>query len=127
MVYSRTVGESPDIGAHLIDLELDYDIVVFVARPRARRQSRQLRSVVSLGELLVADASGRRTAPTGGGAVASTGGCAAPISPLGPGETRKPRPNDSAIVRAVAAQFPGALAQLLPGTRRLVGIHGSHR
>ena len=27
VVYSRTVGESPDIGAHLIDLELEYDMV----------------------------------------------------------------------------------------------------
>jgi hypothetical protein len=35
--------------------------------------------------------------------------CAAPISPLGPGETRKPRPNDSAIVRQVASNFPAAL------------------
>jgi hypothetical protein len=28
---------------------------------------------------------------------------------MGPGETRKPRPNDSAIVRAVANAFPAAL------------------
>ena len=27
VVYSRTVGESPDIGAHSMDLELDYDTV----------------------------------------------------------------------------------------------------
>ena len=40
----------------------------------------------------------------------TVGGCSAPISPLGPGETRKPRPNDSAIVRAIASQFPTALS-----------------
>ena len=27
VVYSRTVGESPDIGAHLVDFELEYDTV----------------------------------------------------------------------------------------------------
>ena len=34
-VYTRTVGESPDLGAHLVDLELDYDIV-YSWRARAR-------------------------------------------------------------------------------------------
>ena len=27
VVYTRTVGETPDFGAHLIDLELEYDAV----------------------------------------------------------------------------------------------------
>src|SRR4051794_33785515 len=27
VVYSRTVGESPDVGAHVVELELDYDTV----------------------------------------------------------------------------------------------------
>ena len=45
-----------------------------------------------------------------GGSSTSGSGCSAPISPLGAGETRKPRPNDSATARAVAAQFPTAFA-----------------
>jgi hypothetical protein len=105
VVYTRTVGESPDYGAHLVDLELDYD-TVYSWRVRAR-----------LGDMFgpwspwASFESPRRpivtvptvTAPTG------TTTCAAPLSPLGPGETRKPRPNDSAIVRAVANAFPAAL------------------
>ena len=107
MVYTRTVGETPDIGAHLIDFDLDYDIGVFVARPRARRQPD------SSGRGRAGRASCRRrvpspTAPSVGDR-RQHGGCAAPLSPMGPGETRKPRPNDSAIVRAVAGAFPGAL------------------
>ena len=47
VVYSRTVGESPDIGAHLVEFDLDYDTDVFVARPRTPRQPRQLRTVVA--------------------------------------------------------------------------------
>jgi hypothetical protein len=47
--------------------------------------------------------------PTGGTTTASTGGCAAPIVPLAAGENRKPRPNDSALVRNIANQFPAAL------------------
>ncbi len=102
-VYSRTVGESPDIGSHLIDIELDFDIV-YSWRARAR-----------VGDLFgpwsswasflsprrpVAPAPTVTTTTTGGA------GCAAPLSALGPGETRKGKPNDSGIVRNVANAFP---------------------
>jgi len=104
-VYSRTVGESPNMGAHVVDLDLEYD-TVYSWRARAHLTNdfgpwsswasflSPTRPVASV------------TVPSGS---VSTGGCAAPISPLSAGENRKPRPNDSAIVRAVAGQFPGAL------------------
>jgi len=105
VVYSRTVGESLDVGAHLVDMELAFD-TVYSWRVRAR----------------VADLFGpwssyasflsptRPVAPAPTITVATSGGsCAAPISPLEPGETRKPRLNESAIVRAVANAFPAAL------------------
>lgn len=105
VVYSRTVGETPDIGSHLTDYELLFD-TVYSWRVRAH-----------LGDLLGPWSSWATflsptrpvasvTAPGGG---APIGGCAAPISPLGPGETRKPRPNDSGTVRAVADAFPALL------------------
>jgi hypothetical protein len=107
-VYSRTVGERPDIGSHLIDMELEYDRI-YSWRVRAHLDT-TLGPWSSWGTFL----SPTRpvvTAPaasTGNGA--STGfTCAAPMSALGAGETRKPRPNDSAILRQVASAFPAAL------------------
>lgn len=104
VVYSRTVGESPDMGAHIVELTLEYD-TVYSWRARAR-----------VGDLFGPWSSWASfLSPTRPVVVApavtasSSGGCAAPISPLGPGETRKPRPNDSDIVRAVANAFPAAL------------------
>ena len=112
VVYARTVGlSSPDIGAHLVDFELDYD-TVYSWRVRAHVGNPDSVGPWSPWTIVpVADASGR------GGAASrqrrrwtSGSGCSAPISPLGPGETRKPRPNHSATARAVAAQFPTAFA-----------------
>ena len=108
VVYSRTVGESPDIGAHLIDLELDYD-TVYAWRVRAHIGNPDTYGPWSPWATFLSPTRPVATVPTVTGTV--TGGCAAPISPLGPGETRKPRPNDSAIVRAVANAFPSSLAR----------------
>ncbi len=94
------------MGAHLIDLELDYDVVYSW---RARARVGDLFGPWSSWASFLSPTRPTATVPTGGGTVTSTGGCAAPLSALGPGETRKPRPNDSAIVRAVAAQFPASL------------------
>lgn len=107
-VYTRTVGESLDLGAHLVDMELDYD-TVYSWRVRAHVGNPDVYGPWSSWATFV---SPRRpvvvvTAPPVGTTTGS--GCAAPLSPLGPGETRKPRPNDSAIARNIASQFPAAL------------------
>ena len=109
VVYTRTVGESPDIGSHLVELELDYD-VMYSWRVRAHLGNPDTYGPWSPWATFQAAARPVATGGGGGGAVV-IGGCAAPISPLGPGETRKPRPNDSAIVRAVVQQFPTILAR----------------
>ncbi|HYE84855.1 MAG TPA: hypothetical protein VEA16_00770 [Vicinamibacterales bacterium] len=107
VVYTQTVGETPNMGAHLVPFELEYD-TVYSWRVRARVGDMfgpwsAWASFLSPTRPVVVAPPPTTTSNTSGG------GCAAPISPLGPGETRKPRPNDSAIVRAVAAQFPRAL------------------
>lgn len=106
VVYARTVGESAEFGAHLIDIELDYDMVyswrvrAHIGNPDTVGPWSSWASFLSpVRPVVVAPVA---TAPT------STGGCAAPLSPLGAGENRKPRTNDSATVSAVAAAFPGA-------------------
>lgn len=106
VVYSRTVGESPDVGAHLVDFELAYDteyswrVRAHIGNPDTYGPWSSWASFLSPPKPVAV----APTVPTGTG-----GGCAAPISPVGPGDTRKPRPNDSAIVREVASTFPGAL------------------
>lgn len=102
VVYSRTVGESPDIGSHLMELELDYD-VVYSWRARARIADEY--GPWSSWATFLSPKRPVAVVPVG----AASGGCAAPLSPLGPGETRKPRPNDSAIVRSIAGRFPAML------------------
>ncbi len=101
-VYSQTVGESPDFGAHILPFDTEFD-TVYSWRVRARLGD----DVGPWGTAeFLSTARPVVTAPTitAGGPTA----CAAPLSPMGPGETRKPRPNDSAIVRAVANAFPAA-------------------
>jgi hypothetical protein len=102
-VYSQTVGESPDFGAHLLPFDLEFD-TVYSWRVRAR-VGNDFGPWSSYAEF-VSPARPVVQAPTIAG---SSTVCAAPPSPMGPGETRKPRPNDSAIVRQVASAFPGAL------------------
>jgi hypothetical protein len=101
VVYSRTVGETVDIGQHLIDFELTYD-KQYTWRVRARVGNDF--GPWSKTETFAAPAKPVVAAPT----PSAVGGCAAPISPLGPGESRKPRPNDSAIVREVASTYGAA-------------------
>lgn len=107
-VYSRTVGESPNMGAHLIDLELEYDreyawrIRAHVGNPDTVGPWSAFASFLSPTRPVV-------TAPPPTTTTTGSGGCAAPISPMGPGETRKPRPNESALVRQIASEYPAAL------------------
>ena len=108
VVYRRTVGESQDVGAHIIELELAYD-TVYSWRVRAHLGNPDTYGPWSPWATFVSPAQAVAVAPPGASTV--TGGGAAPLSPMGPGETRKPRPNDSAIVRAVANAFPVALAR----------------
>jgi hypothetical protein len=110
VVYERTVGENPDYGAHLVELELDYD-TVYSWRMRAHVGNPDTVGPWSSWTTFLSPTRPTSVAPpsSGGGGASVSGGCAAPISPLGPGENRKPRPNDSATVRAVANAFPAAL------------------
>ena len=93
---------------------------VFVARSRPRR--RRCRTVGELGGVPV-DGAARRHDPrrsTAGGPAA----CAAPLSPMGPGETRKATAERLGDRPRCGERFPGCIAQFLPGARRYVGIHG---
>ncbi|HUQ86373.1 MAG TPA: hypothetical protein VM096_02375 [Vicinamibacterales bacterium] len=108
VIYERTVGESPDIGAHLIDFDLDFD-VLYSWRVRAHLGNPDSYGPWSPWATFRSPNRAVAVVPVGNATL--TGGCAAPLSPMGPGETRKPRPNDSAIVRAVASAFPVALAR----------------
>lgn len=103
-VYTQTVGESPDFGAHLVPFDLEFD-TVYSWRVRARVGD-EFGPWANWAEFL------SPSRPTVTAPIISAGGpasCAAPQSALGPGENRRPRPNDSAIVRSVASAFPGAM------------------
>ncbi len=103
-VYTQTVGETPDFGAHIIPFDLEFD-TVYSWRVRAR-VGNEFGPFSNWAEFL-SQARPQFTAPS----ITTVGGttvCAAPLSPMGPGETRKPKPNDSAIVRGVAQAFPAA-------------------
>ena len=104
VVYARTVGDSPDFGAHLVEIELDYDTVYsWRVRPRVGNEFgpwsgwETFLSPTRPAPVVVP--------PTG----APPGACAAPVSPMGAGETRRPRPNHSAVVRSVADARPDLL------------------
>ena len=101
-VYEQTVGESENFGAHLIPFDLEYD-TLYTWRVRAR-VGNDMGPWSNAGEFM----SPSRPTPVITIAAGGTS-CAAPLSPVAPGETRKPRPNDSAVVRAVATAFPAAL------------------
>jgi hypothetical protein len=106
VVYARTVGESPEVGAHLIDYELAYD-TVYSWRVRAHLGN-DVGPWSSWASFMSPSRPVAVVPPAGGGGGTASGGCAAPISPLGPGETRKPRPNGSAVARDIAARYPTA-------------------
>lgn len=103
VVYTRTVGESPDFGSHRVDLTLDYDIVyswrvrAHIGNPDTVGPWSAWTSFTSPARPVVV----APTAPTG-----TTGGCAAPISQAG---TRiSVRPNDVDIPRAISQQYAAA-------------------
>jgi hypothetical protein len=101
-VYEQTVGESENFGAHLIPFDLEFD-TLYTWRVRARLGN-DMGPWSNWAEFM----SPSRPAPVFSiGGVSGTA-CAAPLSPASPGETRKPRPNDSAVVQAVASAFPAA-------------------
>ena len=106
VVYSTTVGETPDTGAHLVPFDLEYS-TDYSWRVRAHL-SDTLGPWSSWASFKSPARPVAVTPPPGAGG-GGGGGCAAPISPLGPGETRKPRRNDAATVIAVANAFPAAL------------------
>jgi hypothetical protein len=105
VVYEQTVGETPDFGAHLVPFDLEYDTKYFW-RVRAR-VGNEFGPWANYAEFV------SPARPVATGPSITVGGpaqCAAPLSAMAPGETRKPRPNDSAIVRAVANAYPAAFA-----------------
>lgn len=106
VVYSRTVGESPESGAHRVELTLDYDLV-YSWRVRARIGN-DLGPWSNWASFMSPTRPVASTPSVSGGG-SSGSGCSAPISPLGPGETRKPKPNGFPTVIAIATQFPNLL------------------
>jgi hypothetical protein len=103
LVYQATAGESPDFGAHLIPFDLEFD-----TRYRWRGRARIGPDAGPWASFAEFQSPARPiTSPvfTPGAGVTQ---CSAPLSPLGPGENRKPRPNDFAIVKQVAGAFPAA-------------------
>jgi hypothetical protein len=105
-VYTTTVGETPDFGQHLLPFDLEYDLA-YTWRVRARepRDGGDIGPWSNEAQFQ----SPLRPTPTVSITPGGSATCAAPLSPVGPGESRKPRPNDSAIVRAVANAFPASL------------------
>ena len=102
VVYEVVVGETPDFGQHLMPFDLEYD-KAYSWRVRAREGGEfgpwsNWAEFVSPRPVSIV--------PSIPGAIAT---CVADQSPMGPGETRRPRPNHSNIVRGVANAFPGLL------------------
>jgi hypothetical protein len=105
VVYRRTVGESADVGAHIVELELAFD-TVYSWRVRAHLGNPDTYGPWSSWASFLSPTrpvASVPTTPTG-----TIGGCAAPLSPTAPGQSRKPLPNDSDIVRAVANTYAAA-------------------
>jgi hypothetical protein len=103
-IYERTVGESPDTGAHRVELTLDYD-TVYQWRVRGHIGNPDVVGPWSNYATFLAPTKPVVVAPTlPNGTVA--GGCAAPISQAGTRITV--RPNDSDTVRAVASTYAAA-------------------
>lgn len=103
VVYDMTVGETPDFGQHLIPFDLEYD-TIYTWRVRAREGNEF--GPWSVWAEFKSPLRPVAVVPNVPGAVAT---CVADQSPMGPGETRRPRPNHSNIVRGVANAFPALL------------------
>ena len=116
VVYSRTVGESPDIGAHLIDFELDYDIV-YSWRVRAHlgdpERSGRGRAGRASCRRRVPSRPRRRPAARWQPAAAPRR-CRQWAPAKRASRVRTTRPSS----RGVAGAFPGCAPQFLPGTWR---------
>jgi hypothetical protein len=106
MVYEQTVGESENFGQHLIPFDLEFDTKYFW-RVRAR-VGNEFGPWSNHAEF-VSPARPAPTVPTF--TPGSPTACAAPMSAMGPGEVRKPRPNHSAVVRGIANAFPALLSR----------------
>ena len=103
VVYDMTVGETPNFGSHIIPFDLEYT-TTYSWRARARVQN-EFGPWSNWAEF---KSPARPVAVIPPGGVLSNS-CLAPQSPMEPGETRRPRPNHSQIVRNVAQAFPGSL------------------
>jgi hypothetical protein len=107
VVYSTTVGETPDFGQHTLPFDVEYDADYFW-RSRARLGDMfgpwsdwaQFKGPVRPAPVAPTPTP---TSTTGGAA------CAAPLSPLQPGEIRRPRPNELRLVELIAGAYPAAL------------------
>ncbi len=104
VVYTQTVGESPDFGAHIIPFDTEFD-TVYSWRVRAR-VGNDLGPWANWAEFLSQTRPVATTPSFSGGPSA----CAAPLSPMEPGQTRKPRPNHSSVVRGLVNANPALLA-----------------
>ena len=104
-VYTQTVGETPNFGAHIIPFDLEFD-TVYSWRVRAR-VGNDFGPFSNWAEFL-SQTRPTAVAPTVTGGAASA--CAAPLSPMDPGLTRKPRPNHSSVIRALVNSNPNLLA-----------------
>ena len=102
-VYEQTVGESENFGAHLLPFDLEYDTLYFW-RVRARIGN-DVGPWSNYAEFM-SPSRPTATLPSfaGGGST-----CAAPLSPMGAGEIRKPRPNHSSVLRGLVAANPGLI------------------
>ena len=101
VVYEQTVGETPDFGAHIIPFDLEFD-QVYYWRVRSR-VGNEFGPWSAYAEFL-SPVRTTFTAPS----ITTIGGtttCAAPLSPMEPGQTRKPRPKAraSALIAAPPA------------------------
>ena len=105
VVYDMTVGETANFGQHLIPFDLEF-ATTYSWRARAR-VGNEFGPWSNWAEF---KSPARPVAVPGRGATPGTA-CLAPQSPLGPGESRKPRPNHSEIVRGVANAYPASLIQ----------------
>ena len=103
VVYDMTVGETPNFGSHIIPFDLEF-ATTYSWRARAR-VANEFGPWSNWAEFK----SPARPAPVAGPGGVLSNSCLAPQSPMEPGETRRPRPNHSQIVRNVASAFPGAL------------------